>query len=118
MWLDTWAVEEAGRKKWWVRMNLVAARYVALSMGPGKVKAARRAPKIRMAEKPRRGPERSGGESNRSARRQLQLTRERTSDRIVRKTLASEIAKQMVRVREKNDSTFWKNRPPSKRKKT
>jgi hypothetical protein len=40
----------------------------------------------------------------------------RTSDRIIRKTVKLEVTERMVDLREMDGWTFWKVRPPLKRK--
>jgi hypothetical protein len=68
----------------------------------------------------RKGPECNGGIKDRSARLQLRLRKERTSGRILRRTVELEIEKRIVgsssRLRKVSDWTLWRGRPLPKRK--
>jgi hypothetical protein len=54
------------------------------------------------------------GRDNRGARKQLQPTKEGTSDRIIRKPIETKATKQVEGLQDVGDWTFWKVRPPPK----
>jgi hypothetical protein len=81
---------------------------------PGSENTARRIPQRRMC------PELNMGRDNRVMRKQLTLTKERTSDLIIRKPIATKTTKQVgssIGLQEVGDWTFWNVRPLPKCKK-
>jgi hypothetical protein len=78
---------------------------------PGSKSSASVTPQRRMR------PEFNIGTDDRVSRKQLKLTIERTSNRIIRKPIKTKATKQIIRPREVEDWTFCKVWPPPKRKK-
>jgi hypothetical protein len=83
------------RKMMAATRRLMILRAVHIRKGPGRDSVARRTPKKRTFVKRRRKTCKSGIK-DRTDRRQLQLRIERTSDKIVRKTVKLEVTKRMV----------------------
>jgi hypothetical protein len=97
------------------RRVIPAPREVHSRQGRGKDNVAREAPEGQTR------PVCNSGIKDRGARRQLRLRKQRTSDRIFRKTGELEIDKRVVGfsigLRKVRDWTWWRGRPLPKRKK-
>jgi hypothetical protein len=84
---------------------------------PGNKSSARRIAESRIASvETEIRPEFKLEIDNRVEGEQLQLTKERTSNRIIRKPIATKATKQVVGLQHVGDWTFWKVLPPPKRK--
>jgi hypothetical protein len=99
-----------------------AVRKGQMRKGPGKDRTTRGALKRRRLEKiRRRGQECSVGLRNRGPKNQLHLGMRRSSSRAYRMPMQLEMANLIfgstTEIQDVNDWTFWKVRPPSKRKK-
>jgi hypothetical protein len=108
----------AARKRC-IRRAIPAVRKGNICKGPGKDDSARGAPKGRRLQKTHWiNLECNIGIRNRDPKDQLCLRMKRTSDRIIRrKNELTSLFDLFIAIREVNENTFWKVRPPPKRKK-
>jgi hypothetical protein len=102
-----------------IRCAVPAVRTGNIHMGPGKDGSAKGAPKGRRLQKTHRNsPECNIGNRNRGPKDQLRLRMKRTYQRIIKRTSElTSLFDLFIAIREVNENTFWKVRPPPKHKK-